>query len=85
MENKDGKITFHLIHKEGIDVKLQEKNLNVLLDKYFADREKLKEEVEKIVWKIKSTVCIYNPINGEIERKIKDGDVNPYGWRMKHG
>jgi len=77
-------ISFHIFHFKGTELKIEAKNLQELISEHFADEKLLREKVERIAWKAKSTLCIYNPKTKEIERKISDGDINPYGWRMKH-
>lgn len=84
MKEDTKKISFHIIHKGGTELRIEDKNPNELIKNTFSNREKMKEKVSKLVWKIKSTLCIYDPENGEIERQLSDEDVNPYGWRMKH-
>ena len=84
MEETTKHISFHIFHKSGTEVKLEAANLEKLIEEYFPDRNEFEEKVEKIGWKIKSTLCIYDPRTRKIERKISDGDINPFGWRMKH-
>ena len=84
MEETSKQISFHIFHKKGTELKLEASNLQNLLENNFPNRQKMKEQVERIAWKVKSTLCIYDPESGEIDRQISDGDINPFGWRMKH-
>lgn len=84
MEEETKQISFHIFHKKGTEVKIEAKNLQELLEKQFPNKEKLKSQVERIGWKVKTTLCLYDPNSREIERKISDGDINPFGWRMKN-
>jgi len=84
MKENSKKISFHIFHKKGTEIKIEAKNLQLLIEDSFPDKEIMKKKVEYIAWKVKSTLCVYNPKSGEIERSISDGDINPYGWRNKH-
>ena len=85
MKEDSKHISFHILHKKGTELKIEAKNLQELIDNSFPNKEMMKQRVEKIAWKVKSTLCIYDPASGEIDRQISDGDINPYSWRLKHG
>jgi hypothetical protein len=77
-------LPFLIEYKNGKRKTIDAENHQSLITEVFGSQENFKKKVHRISWKIKSTVCVLYAEDGRIERKIADGDVNPYSWRLQH-
>jgi len=84
MEPAQTNLTFHLHLKSGGDKFVEADSMEDLIEREFRDEKEFHRLVETLVWKRKSTLFIYHTDRKEIEKRIADGDVNPYGWRLQH-
>ncbi|MEQ8908056.1 MAG: hypothetical protein RIC95_02600 [Vicingaceae bacterium] len=77
-------LPFVVEYKNGEKKTIDAENQDELITKLFGSESNFKKKAHKISWKVGSTICVMYAEDGRIERQIADGDVNPYGWRMKH-
>jgi hypothetical protein len=77
-------ISFHIKYNDGTNNTIESKSFEGLVSVHFGTHERFRERVEAVMWKEKSTLTTYSSETDEFDRKIADGDVNPFGWRMQH-
>lgn len=77
-------LPFNIRFKTGETIIREASSLEELIANEFEDKKEFKYRVEKVGWKEKSTLRIYDTETEQTENFISDGDVNPYGWRMQH-
>lgn len=77
-------LPFNIRLKTGETIVKEATSLEELIANEFENEKEFKHRVEKVGWKKKSTLMIYDAETDQTESFIADGDVNPYGWRMQH-
>ena len=71
-----------IVYKNGETTKVNCADKESLVDEYFeGDKEKFKNEVERLIWSSLSIHYVEDVQKEEIDTEITTADVNPYGWR----
>jgi hypothetical protein len=84
MKKSGPTLAFYVHFRDGKEDCYEFASFDEMKSSLFKNEEELKEKVQWISWKDRSTLITYTPETEEFHRSIADGDVNPYGWRLQH-